>query len=74
MSELSQLEGPYPGDHKTGTFGQTVMRVARGWGTREENQWPYDGSGQNWPPHEPLGMDEAAKAHRILAHQECAHL
>lgn len=64
-----QLEGSYPGDHKTGTFGQTNMRVLRGWGIPEEGQWPYDGSGNNWPPKEPSGMDAVAKRHRLCGYQ-----
>ena len=63
-----QLEGSYPGDHTTGVFVQTAMRIARGWGTPDEKQWPYDASG-NWPPTEPKGIDGAAKRHRISAYQ-----
>jgi GNAT superfamily N-acetyltransferase len=45
------------------------MRVLRGWGTPDEGQWPYDGSGKNWPPEEPTGLDTLAKKRRVCGYQ-----
>jgi GNAT superfamily N-acetyltransferase len=64
-----QLEGTYPGHHKTGCFAISGLRIARGWGGPCSTQWPYDGSAANWPPVEPPDMDEAAKPFRICAYQ-----
>src|SRR4051812_23952968 len=64
-----QLEGTYPGDPQTGCWIITSMRVLKGWGAPTENEWPYDGSTANWPPHEPKNIDALARPGRILAYQ-----
>jgi GNAT superfamily N-acetyltransferase len=64
-----QLEGTYPGSHSTGVWISTVMRVGKGWGIVEEKDWPYSGKAEHWPPAEPPGMDQKAKAFRFLAYE-----
>jgi len=63
-----QLEGTYPGCPKTGTWPVTAFRVAKGWGVPSEQDWPYDGSAEHWPPGEPPGMDARAKLRRMAAY------
>jgi GNAT superfamily N-acetyltransferase len=69
-----QLEGTYPGDHATGCWIISSLRVSRGWGNPSEEEWPYDGLGTNWPPAEPPNIDKAAKLHRICAYQRVRSL
>ena len=64
-----QLEGTFPGAPETGCWMSTSNRVAKGWGSVDENKWPYDGNADHWPPIEPPGLDIKAKAHRIFAYQ-----
>jgi GNAT superfamily N-acetyltransferase len=64
-----QLEGTYPGDPATGTWGSTRFRVGRGWGAVPESEWPYPKSTDPWPPTEPPGLDAKAKQYRILFYQ-----
>lgn len=75
-----QLEGTYPGLYSTGVWISSALRVSKGWGTVEETDWHYDAHAEHWPPIEPLGIDEKAKAFRILAYErarsvkDCLHL
>ena len=62
-----QLEGTYSNDPTIGCWVISSMRIAHGWGTPTETEWPYDTG--RWPPQEPAEIDKAAKAHRILAYQ-----
>jgi hypothetical protein len=64
-----QLEGSYSDDPRIGNWAISAMRVARGWGTPREDEWPYDGRAEAWPPTEPANIDAPAKAHRIFAYQ-----
>jgi GNAT superfamily N-acetyltransferase len=64
-----QLEGTYSDDPSIGNWGISAMRIARGWGSPTEAEWPYDGSAKNWPPKEPVQIDQAAKACRMGAYQ-----
>jgi len=64
-----QLEGSFPGDHRTGAHIVSAMRIARGWGVPSEKEWPYDGAAAHWPPQEPADIDVAAKKNRICAYQ-----
>jgi C1A family cysteine protease len=64
-----QLEATYSDDPSIGNWGISAMRIARGWGSPTEAEWPYDGSAKNWPPKEPVQIDQAAKACRIGAYQ-----
>ena len=64
-----QLDGTYPGDPSTGVWGTTTMRVWRGWGAVNEEEWPYSAGIQQWPPSEPPGLDEKAKQNRLPRHQ-----
>ncbi len=64
-----QLEGTYPGKPGTGLWVSTSLRVRKGWGFVEENDWPYPLKGDPWPPIEPPGLDEKAKKNgRLLAY------
>jgi GNAT superfamily N-acetyltransferase len=64
-----QLEGTFPGDPKEGVWVITALRLGRGWGNVPENEWPYWGVAENWPPSEPAGLDAKAKNYRILSYQ-----
>lgn len=64
-----QLEGTYNDDHTIGNWIISSMRVARGWGTPSDEQWPYDGRAEAWLPTEPPEMDLLAKGHRIFAYE-----
>ena len=64
-----QLDGTYPGDRATGIWGTTGMRIARGWGSVSEDDWPYSAGLEQWPPVEPPGLDEKAKRNRIQYYQ-----
>ena len=69
-----QLEGTFPGSIGTGHWLLTLYRVMRGWGRVREEQWPYDGDPNHWPPAEPEGLDLQAKAHRIHSYQRVSSL
>jgi GNAT superfamily N-acetyltransferase len=67
-----ELEGTFPGDPRTGTWGITFMRTMFGWGRVEEDLWPYYLPGReaeefNRPA--PPGVDEAAKRFRVRRYQ-----
>lgn len=62
-----QLEGTFPGDAATGIWPITSLRIQRGWGAVPESAWPYDAS--NWPPVEPPGLDEIARAYRHVRYR-----
>jgi len=64
-----QLEGTYSDDCRIGTWLTSVIRISRGWGDPREAEWPYDGSAANWPPKEPVQIDQLAKPFRICAYQ-----
>ena len=64
-----ELEGTFPGNHSTGVWPITSLRIGRGWGTPTEEAWPYKGRAEDWPPIEPKNIDNAAKASRILMYQ-----
>jgi GNAT superfamily N-acetyltransferase len=64
-----QLEGTYSEGPSTGAWITSAKRIARGWGSVTEDQWPYETVRETWPPHEPRGLDELAKPHRIFAYQ-----
>jgi GNAT superfamily N-acetyltransferase len=73
-----QLEGTFPGSNMTGVWEVTAARILKGWGAPTEDAWPYDAA--TWPPTEPEGIDELAKAFRIFAYgrartvDECRYL
>jgi GNAT superfamily N-acetyltransferase len=65
-----QLEGTYNDDPTVGCWPITGLRVARGWGTPLEEQWPYVGDASLWPPkEEPANIDLYAKEYRLFAYQ-----
>lgn len=64
-----QLEGTFPGDPKAGIWPITSYRVSRGWGEVPEEDWPYTGNIEHWPPAEPPDLDTKAKRYRILRYQ-----
>jgi GNAT superfamily N-acetyltransferase len=47
------------------------MRVSYGWGEVPEAVWPLS---HEWPPVEPEGLDQVAKARRILLYQRVRNL
>jgi len=66
-----QLEGTYPGDPSIGCWPISACRVSYGWGHAPESAWPMS---HEWPPIEPEGVDQAAKAHRVLLYQRVRDL
>lgn len=64
-----QLEGTYPGSGSTGVWPISALRIAYGWGSPDEADWPYEAIQHSWPPPEPPGLDKLAKKHRIRAYQ-----
>jgi GNAT superfamily N-acetyltransferase len=64
-----ELEGTFPGDAKTGVWNSTYLRTMKGWGSVEEELWPYDGRASTWPEPEPPGLDPIAKSNRIGIYQ-----
>jgi len=64
-----ELEGTFPGDAATGVWNSTYLRTMKGWGTVDEELWPYDGRASTWPEPEPPGLDLIAKSNRIGIYQ-----
>jgi GNAT superfamily N-acetyltransferase len=64
-----ELEGTFPGSPAQGVWITTHLRVCKGWGCAPEAAWPYPGPTDDWPPSEPPGIDEIAKAKRFPAYQ-----
>jgi hypothetical protein len=65
-----QLEGTYPGSPETGMWIVTPMRILKGWGRPREEDWPYNGKAEDWPPTaEPPGIDQMAARNRLAAYQ-----
>jgi len=64
-----QLENTFSADPAAGTWLVTAMRIGHGWGHLPESTWPYDGDASHWPPAEPPGVDDLAKAMRTGAYQ-----
>src|SRR5580700_9540106 len=64
-----QLEGTFPGDHSTGVWPITSLRISRGWGCPPEEAWPYKGRAEDWPPIEPPDIDRVARNFRIDIYQ-----
>jgi GNAT superfamily N-acetyltransferase len=64
-----QLEGTFPDGPDKGVWIISGLRIGRGWGMPREEDWPFDGHRENWPPAEPPEIDTAAKANRTIAYQ-----
>jgi GNAT superfamily N-acetyltransferase len=67
-----QLEGTYDGTPHTGVWVSTGFRVRKGWGSVEENEWPWPGEDDEWPPVEPANLDILAKANRLFAYHRAS--
>jgi GNAT superfamily N-acetyltransferase len=67
-----ELEGTYPGPPNIGSWILTTQRVAKGWGHLPDRFWPY--VADEWPPIEPPGVDQIAKAARTRSYMRCRTL
>jgi hypothetical protein len=68
-----QLESTYPGEPQLGVWPITSLRVRYGWGSVTLEDWPWEAD-TKWPPDEPPGLDEVAKANRIQFYQRARNL
>ena len=70
-----QLEGTFPGDHRTGCWPITAYRVMAGWGAVLEADWPYSGRAAAWPPTDTMpDLDEKAKSLRLRCYQRVRNI
>jgi GNAT superfamily N-acetyltransferase len=67
-----ELEGTYPGPPNIGSWILTTQRITKGWGRLPDRYWPY--VADEWPPHEPPGVDQIAKAARTRSYMRCRTL
>jgi len=64
-----QLEGTFPGDKRTGAWPITAERISYGWGILPQEIWSYSLPDMEWPPPEPVGVDEIAKQYRFYPYK-----
>lgn len=64
-----EIEGSFNADPLIGSWPITSLRVSHGWGVPTEEDWPYDGASENWPPNRRPEMDAVAKNLRICCYQ-----